>query len=91
MEHLNKVCGLVCLLGKVAETMPTAQCPLPGGKIRTARNTQAGEYGRLLLPYTEIFPGCTMLCIAYLAIIQIKRVSVLYAHSQSHVAIHRLI
>ena len=54
-----------------------------GSGIRTAKSVQAGEHSRFLPPYTEIFPGWAMLCMAYFAITQIKSVYVLHAHSQS--------
>ena len=52
-------------------------------RIGCARNARAGEHGGFPSPYTEIFPGHTVCCMAYLAIIQIKRVYVLHTHSQS--------
>ena len=47
------------------------------------RLRQAGEHGGFLPPYTEMFPGCTVLCVAELAVTQKERVYVSYAQSQS--------
>ena len=33
-----------------------------GGRIRSTRLAQAGEHGRFQPSYTEIFPGCSVLC-----------------------------
>ena len=53
------------------------------GRISSTRCAQAGEHGRFLSPYTEIFPGRAVLCMADLAISQIKMVHLLHTHSQS--------
>ena len=44
------------------------------GRISSTRCVQAGEHGRFLPTYTEIFLGCAVRCMADLAITQIKRV-----------------
>ena len=53
------------------------------GRIRSTRYAQAGEHGRFLPPYTEIFPGHAVCCMTDLTITQIKRVHLLHTHSQS--------
>ena len=44
------------------------------GRISSTRCVQAGEHGRFLPTYTEIFLGCAVRCMADLAITQINRV-----------------
>ena len=59
---------------KVSETMPVTQCSLPGQAAESGLlgMHNAGEHGRFLPPYRKMFPNCTVLCLADLAVTQIK-------------------
>ena len=68
----------VCLLRdrrKVVKTMPKVQCSLPGKVVAlgSSRNAQAGEHGGLPPPYTEIFLGHTVCCMADAAFFSDKK------------------
>ena len=78
LKHFNGfyetgcLCAILGLGRKYSET--ASGLALPAWADSGIRVRQVGEHGGFPLPYTEMFLGCTVLCVADLAVIQKERV-----------------